>query len=92
MREPGVWALVSKAMGRALLVVRVYPGDQPYYTARHVGIAGSGGTNEVTAYGIGKKQADGQMVRVWILPNGVVCGGDDVDDLGIALVKQMGPR
>jgi len=75
-----------------VLVVQVHPGDQPYYTARHVGVTGSAGGNEITAYGIGKKAADGTMTRLWLLPGFMVCGGDDVDDLGVRMVKALGPR
>lgn len=92
MRRPGYWLLRHKETSRIMLAVRVNPGDQPYYTARHVGVTGSGGSNEVTCYGIGKKCADDTMVRLWIMPDGAVVGGDDVDDLGVLMVKAMGPR
>jgi hypothetical protein len=92
LRLPGQWILVHKASGHQSLVVKVDEGDQPYYTARHVGIAGSSGSNEVTAYGIGKKRPDGVTERLWVLPGGTVCGGDDVDALGVLMVKRMGPK
>jgi hypothetical protein len=92
MRRTGWWLLRRKVDSAVMLVVRVNPGDQPYYTARHVGITGSGGSNEITAYGIGKKCVDGSMVRLWIMPDGAIVGGDDVDDLGVAMVKRLGPR
>lgn len=92
MREPGNWILMNKAGQFPPLMVVVHPGDQPYYTARHVGVTGSGGGNEVTAYGIGKKLPDGTVNRVWIMPNGIICGGDDVDDIGIKMVHALGPR
>lgn len=92
MRQPGTWALMHKEGRRPPLLVIVHPGDQPYYTARHVGITSSAGGNEVTAYGIGKKRPDGSMVRVWIMPNGIVCGGDDVDDIGTRMVRALGPK
>lgn len=92
MRVPGQWVLINKASGHQTLIVKVEEGDQPYYTARHVGVAGSGGSNEIIAYGIGKKRIDGCVERLWALPGGTVCGGDDVDSLGIIMIKRMGPR
>lgn len=91
MRRPGWWLLRRKGDSSIALTLRVNEGDQPYYTARHVGIAGSGGSNEIIAYGLGKKLPDGQMVRLWVMPGGDVCGGDDVDQLGVLLVKAKGP-
>lgn len=92
LRRPGLWALVRKATSETILVVQVLPGEQPYYTARHVGVTGSAGGNEIIAYGIGKKAIDGTMTRLWVMPGGMVCGGDDVDTLGVRLVKALGPR
>lgn len=92
LRLPGQWILIHKESGHQALIVKVNEGDQGYYTARHVGIAGSAGSNEVTAYGIGKKCADGHVERLWILPGGTVCAGDDVDQLGVMMVQRMGPR
>jgi len=92
MRRPAVWFLMDKATNAPRLSVWVHEGDQPYYTARHVGITSSAGGNEVTAYGIGKKQQDGSMVRIWLMPDGQVCGGDDVDDLGVRMVRALGPK
>jgi hypothetical protein len=92
MRVAGQWILIHKATGHQSLIVKVEDGDQPYYTARHVGLAGGGGSNEITAYGIGKKRSDGCVERLWVLPGGTVCGGDDVDSLGIMMIKKMGPR
>ena len=91
-RLPGRWVLVHKGTGSQVLVVNVDEGDQPYYTARHVGVAGGGGTNEITVYGIGKKCVDSSVVNLWIMPDGSVCGGDDVDILGVAMVKRIGPK
>jgi hypothetical protein len=92
LREPGLWVLMHKEHQFQPLMVVVHPGDQPYYTARHVGITGSGGSNEVVAYGIGKKRPDGSVNRMWTMPNGIICSGDDVDDIGIRLVKAIGPK
>lgn len=92
LRAPGTWALMHKEGRRHPLLMVVHPGDQPYYTARHVGITSSAGGNEITAYGIGKKRPDGSMVRMWMMPNGTVCGGDDVDDIGTRMVRALGPK
>lgn len=93
MRMPGNWYLFRKADEFACLRVHVYEGEQPYYTARHVGKLGmgTGGSREVVAFGIGKKLIDGTVMRLWVLPNGTVCGGEDVDDIGVELVVDMGP-
>lgn len=93
MRRSGVvWFLMRKADNTARMAVWVHPGDQPYYTARHVGITGSGGGNEITAYGIGKKRPDGSTHRLWVMPNGIVCTAEDVDDLGLKFVRALGPK
>jgi len=77
MRKPGAWFLYHKESARAMLCIMVEEGEQPYFTKRHIGnlMAGS----EIVSFGIGKKGRDGTMTRLWILPNGVVCGGDDVE-------------
>jgi hypothetical protein len=79
MRLPGVWWLYSKEFGKPVASVIVREGDQPYYFVRHVGNLMAGG--ETVAHGIGKKCADGSMVRIWLTAQGFVCGGDDVDEL-----------
>jgi hypothetical protein len=89
MRRSGVvWFLMRKATTSPVLAVWVHEGDQPYYTARHVGIATGIGA-EITAYGIGKKRPDGSTHRLWILPNGIICTAEDVDDLGLRIVRAM---
>jgi len=92
MRRPGAWFLMDKASDVPVLALIVHQGEQPYYTARHVGITSSAGGNEITAYGLGKKKINGEMVRIWLMPGGFVCGGDDVDDLGVRLVRALGPK
>ena len=92
LRRPAYWFLIAKGSTQVVLTVVVNEGDQPYYTARHVGVTGSAGSNEVIAYGIGKKRPDGHVDRLWVMPNGVVCGGDDVDPLGVKMVRSLGPR
>jgi hypothetical protein len=91
LRRPGWWLLRRKGTNAVVLTVRVAEGDQPYYTARHVGTGlGSPGQAEIIAYGIGKKCADGSMVRLWVMPDGVVVGGEDVDRLGVLMVRARG--
>lgn len=91
MRKPGDWYLFRKADEFPCLRVHVLEGEQPYYAGRHVGkFAFAGGQREIIAFGIGKKLRDGSVMRLWVLPNGTVCGGEDVDDIGVLLVSQMG--
>jgi hypothetical protein len=84
MRSPGTWFLMAKRTGTALFSVVMFEGDQFYYAKRHVGDLMKG--KEVLCYGIGKKQADGRFVNLWLLPNGSVCGGDDVDVLAARML------
>lgn len=86
LRTPGRWYLVEKLTNIPILGIIVNPGEQPYYTAKHVGIA-FGGSGEVTCYGIGKKRLDGHVDRLWIMPNGMITAGDDVEPFGAALLK-----
>ncbi len=88
IRGEGTWHLVHKATGGYVLSVICHEGDQGYYTARHVGRALGGTQHEVIAYGIGKKQADGTMVRLWNV-NGTTCGGDDVEELADRVVGML---
>jgi hypothetical protein len=92
LRRPGNWILVHKASGAEVLGIIVRDGDQPYYTARHIGVMGSAGSNEITAYGIGKKRPDGFVERLWLLPTGMVVTGDDVEEIGVRLIHLLGPR
>jgi hypothetical protein len=92
MRAAGRWFLIQKGTAHPVLAVVVHEGDQPYYTARHVGVAGSGGSQEVTVYGIGAKRLDGRTDRLWWLPNGTVCSGDDESALALSIVYAMGPK
>lgn len=92
MRGRSIWHLVRKANNTIVFAVDVFDGEQPYYTAKHIGAMGSGGGNEIVAYGIGKKRLDGFVDRLWVLPNGLVCGGDDVETLGRQYLEQLGPR
>ena len=93
MRSSGYWALFNKQdASRPIFVVWVSEGEQPYYTKKHIGVTGSGGGNEVVAYGIGKKCIDGSMVRLWAMPDGTYCGGDDAEIIGVRMVHALGPR
>lgn len=85
-RRPGYWFLVYKGTMRPTLTLRVNEGDQPYFTKRHVGFL-SGGAGEIVSFGIGKKCADGTMVRLWLLPNGMICGGDDLEETAIRVLR-----
>jgi hypothetical protein len=92
LRIPSVWSLISKASSNPVFRMVVLDGEQPYYTRRTVGIAGSGGSNSVSFIGIGKKRNDGHVDRLWLGPDGVAVTGDDVDLLGTRLLKRLGPR
>ena len=103
LRKPGHWILARKAGSVPVLELVVHQGEQPYYTSRVVGVANLpppdalGVTQEemfeikergeVRAYGIGKKRLDGHVDRLWVLPTGVICGGEDVDALGENLAR-----
>ena len=86
MRIPGMWHLVRKIDQGVALSVWVLNGEQPYYVSRVFG-SNKTGDRVVRAYGIGKKQSDGSMVRLWVLENGLVCGGDDVDEFGPEILQ-----
>ena len=88
MRAPGVWHLVRKDSSSIVLMVEVAEGEQPYYLVRHAGFATKDQNIENKAYGIGKKRLDGHVDRLWILSNGCVVGGDDVDTIIVRLLKQ----
>jgi len=86
MRTAGAWFLCSKTLSIQkgvlvpVLMVQVEEGEQPYYTAKHVGIMSFGTDKgpESIAYGIGKKLRDGSVMRLWLMPNMSVAGGEDV--------------
>ena len=85
MRAPGTWWLVHKPTQRAMMGLVVEAGDQPYFVKRHIGNLMA--AREVVAYGLGKKRANGEMVRIWLLPNGMICGGDDVEIIASRMVN-----
>jgi len=93
LREPGQWYLVRKEGSLIVATMMVYEGEQPYYVARHVGFASVSGDpdgpkGETVNYGIGKKRLDGHVDRIWIMANGCVTLGDDVEPISLALLKQ----
>lgn len=87
MRAEGQWTLIERATARPVLSLIVNEGDQPYYTARHLGMIGAGGGAELVAYGIGKKTDHGTY-RMWVLPNGAICTGDDLEPLAARLLRE----
>jgi len=93
MRVPGEWILVRKGEGEThfpTLAVVVHDGDQPYYTRVRIGVLqGPGAGNEIVVHGIGKKRFDGQTDRLWVLPNGIICAGDDAEEIGARINKRL---
>lgn len=76
----GDWHLVRKDDDGVAFSMTIYEGEQPYYTSRVFGATNS--PHLIRAYGIGKKLRNDVVQRLWILENGQICGGDDVDDFG----------
>lgn len=89
LRAPGQWYLVRKEGGVIVATMLVRKGEQPYYVARHVGIASIVGDKKIETinYGIGKKRIDGHVDRIWIMANGCVALGDDVEPISLDLLK-----
>jgi hypothetical protein len=79
-RTPATWHLVRKD-GIPVFSMVVLPGEEPGYAARHIL-----GDREVVAHGLRKKCHDGCVQSLWILPNGQVCAGSDVEQLAAALL------
>jgi len=87
MRVRSRWYLIEKATGKAVLAVDVMEGDQPYYAAEHImRVQGRNAGAHIVCYGIGAKRADGHTDRMWVMPNGIVCSGNDVYSLGEAIL------
>lgn len=93
------------APNRAVLAQIVHRGEHPYYLKRHIGqvrISDSASRSTV-AYGIGKRVpavydttgkrrrlvTPERTDRLWLLPGNVVCGGEDVEKLAIAVVAAL---
>ncbi len=90
MRGRSRWYLMRKADDAPILVVDVQDEDQPYYTARHIlRMQGHNAGTEVICHGIGAKRADGHTDRMWILPTGLVCSGDDAEGLAEAIIDAL---
>jgi hypothetical protein len=91
LRAPGQWYLVRKTDRLIMATMLVYEGEQPYYVAKHVGftsVSNAGPKGETINYGIGKKRLDGHVDRIWIMANGCVTLGDDVEQISLTLLKQ----
>lgn len=95
MRVAGTWYLVLKSTGFIPIAITVQEGEQPYYTARHVGIAssvpdadGNVPRAQTVAYGLGKKRLDGHVDRLWHFMNGLTVTGDDAEHFGIESIKR----
>jgi hypothetical protein len=87
MRVRSRWYLIRKSDGQPVLGVDVMDGDQPYYAAEHIVRAqGRNAGAHIVCYGIGAKRADGHTDRMWVLPNGIICSGNDVYSLGDAIL------
>lgn len=77
-RTPSTWFLMSKVTSTPLFAVVIEDGDQAFFVKHHVGNLMAG--IQMTSYGLGKKKADGSVTKLWLLPNGWVCGSEeDVD-------------
>lgn len=90
LASQATWHLMHKVTGLVFTLI-AWEHEKAYYVARHIG---RGLTSEyraeLVAYGIGKERADGHFDRLWLLPNGQICAGDDVEQLAISiLVTQL---
>ena len=89
---PGKWFIVNKVDGVTPIAMLVKEGQKPFYRARHVGV-GAGTmdntvTAEVVAYGLGKVLDDGNEQILWhFYPANVTCHSDDVNSIGIEVLK-----
>ena len=86
LESPGEWHLVRKKDAGVVFSLRVNEGDQPYYTARVIGVVGGGGGAQTRAYSIGKKTKrmrkgswHDNEDNLWVLSWGQICGGADVE-------------
>jgi hypothetical protein len=91
LKAAALWMLQPKEETQAsVLALIVHDGEEPYYVARHLGSVTGGISGEMVAYGIGKKRLDGHTDRLWVLPYGLVCAGDDVEALALTLLRTGG--
>lgn len=83
-RATGTWFLARKEDMRPVFCVLIDEGDQFFFVKHHVGNLMAG--REVVAIGMGKKTSDGVPVNLWLFPNGIICGGDDVDGIASRMI------
>jgi hypothetical protein len=91
LRAPGSWYLVRKEGQTIVAMLNVNEDDQPYYVAKHVGftsVGGDGPARETIVYGLGKKRPDGATDRLWLLSNGAITVGEDIELIAITLLRQ----
>lgn len=102
MRSPGTWWLHHKASGRPIVCLVLEEGEQGYFVKHHVGnlMAGSEimavgiGKKVPARWHMTKGRKPKRVVtqteryeRLWLLPNGVICGGDDVDTIASRMLE-----
>lgn len=108
LRAEGLWELFAKPAllgeeARCVFRMLVLAKEQPYYNAKTIGIAGDVGSRSIKAYGIGKKypiyskKVPGKIVRwetmrLWVMPDGSVCGGNDESDIARGYLYALGPQ
>lgn len=89
--EPALWVLVDKVTMHHSLIMPVHPGEAGWYVKRHVHFFDISMeppvSGHMAAYGFGKWRTDGQRQEIWLLPDGVVVGGDDVGDVAMLLMQ-----
>lgn len=87
---PATWHLARKSEPPRIDVrisMSVLPLEKPRFLIRHVGRANAHSNREVKAYGLVKLRRDGHSDKLWVLPNGQVCGGDDVDQFAMSILR-----
>lgn len=88
LAHPGIWMLVNRETARIPVSMHAGAGDRPSYLARHFGILGG---PEIVAYSIGKIAWDhDDEMRLWVLPNGQVCGNEDAEFFAGKLLAEIG--
>jgi hypothetical protein len=95
LRVRSTWELRSRDGSLPPVMMPVEDGEQPFYATRHVGMTGAGGSNEIVAYGIGRKikvKGRWEIRSTFVLPGAIVCSGEDVYRLGEMIVRALGPR
>lgn len=89
LASQATWHMMHKTTGLVFTLI-AWEGERASYVARHIG-RGLMSENrvELIAYGIGKERRDGHFDRLWLLPNGQICTGDDVEQLAISILVGM---